>query len=238
MRNTDISTKNLFMETEEAEKLFASIGEAEKKYEILLLLVLHGCRPCEAVKLHLSDFVKDDCTEFYVDNTKVVRKGKNPRRDLKIMPSWVGEEIRKYIETGLAFGDIRGGYLFPSNRLYKHRSMSPHSLLTWFARKRQQIGLTDIVGWKPAPPRMREKGIKLVPQYRCSPYSLRRLFATELGVRGADQRVIALMMGHSDTRITMGYQDKAKLFRLAPAVASKMPRFFSEGQISLKNFCG
>lgn len=215
------------MSLEEANKIFKSIVAADRKYRVLLLIVGHGARPGEAVRLHVSDFVKADCTEFYIQNTKVAYNGRSARRDLKIVPPWVGKEIRNYVEEAYANGELKGGYLFPTCQPGKYKHMQRSSINVWFARKRKELGMDEVVDVN--------KGSK-APQYRITPYSFRRLFATEMAFAGADQRVIATLMGHKDLSITSQYQNKARILELAPQQVKLMPQFLGQGQTTLSNF--
>lgn len=223
----EVSQKNLFVTLDEARRIFSSIRPGEVKYRILLLLVAHGCRPCEAVKLNIADFIDDTCRKFYVTNTKVAYNGRQPRRDLKVLPLWVAEAVKWYITEAYSLGLLRQGYLFPTDRPSKRSHMHQRSLNAWFCKRRRELGLTEIVGWN--------KGSN-AGQFRVQVYSLRRLFATELVAAGVKLEEVALLMGHNSIDITMGYVSKRRLFEQAEVSVAKMPRFMAAGQLRLSAY--
>jgi site-specific recombinase XerD len=237
-----ISQKDLFVRPEEVERFFQSITPGELKYKVILLLICSGIRPGEAVRLNIADIIKPDCSQLYVSNTKVARDGKKPRRDLKVLSKNVAAELRRYIEQAYADNQVRNGYFFPTSCRLRRAHMSRDSFSVWFCRKRKQLGMTEVIDWKNAPSSMKNmhwEGCSTnskMPQYRISPYSFRRFFATEMAMHGQDQRVIALLMGHLDTRITSQYQDRLRMLQLAPEAVEHMPKFFGEGQKKLGDF--
>ena len=230
---SNISQKNLFIEVEEAQRIIKSISKAENKFRILLLLVASGVRPCEAVQINLLDFVKPDYSQFYVNNSKVVPKGKLPRRDLKIVPKWMAKQLREYVELAHYSGQVKQGYIFPSYTNNKSSHMAKGSLFTWFHRKRKELGLLDVVGGYEASEHMKAKGLTQIPRYRIGLYSFRRLFATEAEKCGIEDTVTAFLMGHQDTKTTQQYKDKRELLRKAPVQINQMPNFFETEQSKL-----
>lgn len=234
-----VSQKNLFIKELEAEQFFRSITPTEEKYRILLLLVCNGTRGGEAVRLHINDFVTPDCGQFYVYNTKVARNGKRPRRDLKILPSWIAREVRSYIKKQYELNLLKGGYLFPTNKFMRQGHMKYDSFIAWFAEKRKKLGFTEVVDYKPAPPKLRSKGILKVPQYRISIYSFRRFMATEEAKRGTPQQFTAARMGHLDTRTTSIYVNRQAIFEMLPQIVERSSvRFPSFAQQRLTAFFG